>query len=474
MRYLFTLLGFVVLCNSSLAQEAVHYTPYKCAARSDGALGSDYDRWKQSSPSRAIVAEMQNAAQSKMQSGQCQHASAIYSLLVAVTDQKPEFGNELRFEATLKLFLALSAQEKYREMEPFLATWLLSPQHLTSPLNSELGMAYFGVAEYYFLKAQFEQAEKYALLAIKNVEADERFFIGMDLHAQHRKIYDLLAAIYYREGRFSLGETARTKKLNDPKKNYITSVRPENAEEKRGRLRAEIIQRFSKGKEVEATEQFLSNFEEASNAETVAKRFLDETQEKLGLFLKQQAELNSMNPQAGDGKEIKSSVDKRISLAYEIPRLKQVIRESERKVKLNACSVGESAFDLAEAYHQQQSYEDAERMYKIANAKWQVLRLVKKEAESNSSLGMLYRAMGNYQDAEAYLRSASVALRSFYGTRHPDVLEVETELAYVFQQRKNYLEAKELYLKNLANWEESSSPDLEEIAQILEGVNNFV
>lgn len=102
---------------------------------------------------------------------------------------------------------------------------------------------------------------------------------------------------------------------------------------------------------------------------------------------------------------------KRLSLARDSAKLKQSIGELETQIMQKTFSVAGSAFDLAEAYHQQKVYVSAEDTYKIAIAKWRLLHLNKQELEATASLGMLYRAMGRYQESEELLRAALSGLR---------------------------------------------------------------
>lgn len=288
MRHFLILIGLFLYCPISSASETANYSHVGCINKSNQVPLPSYERLKNSPPTRALITEVLGTAKTLVQSGQCQQAEKLYTLIATTVDQAPAIDDDLRFEAITKLILIFSAQRKYAEMGLFLPEWLALRQHETTKLNSELGMAYFGVSEYYFLRDQLSQAEKYGLLAIENVEVDERFFAGMIFQDRLRSLYDHIAAVYYRERRYAQGETARTKVLRDPSKNYVTSVRPENAAEKKERLRAEIINLFSKGNAAEAIDRFRSVYEDASNAEISARQSLIDAQAKLGILRQQE------------------------------------------------------------------------------------------------------------------------------------------------------------------------------------------
>mgnify|MGYP001189451504 CR=1 FL=1 len=114
--------------------------------------------------------------------------------------------------------------------------------------------------------------------------------------------------------------------------------------------------------------------------------------------------------------------------------------------------MAKSLFNLAEIYHAQKRFDEAESLYKQSletNADT-TQKASEQKATALGNLGELYRSLHRYDLAESMQRQAiDHAKRAFGKTPHKDLATLYTNLAHTMLEQERPDEALELYEKAL-------------------------
>ena len=128
--------------------------------------------------------------------------------------------------------------------------------------------------------------------------------------------------------------------------------------------------------------------------------------------------------------------------------------------------------DLAELYHDQGRYADAEPLFKRA------LTIREKAlgpdhpdvATTLNNLAELYHDQGRYADAEPLYKRSLAILEKALGPDHPDVATDLNNLAELYRDQGRYAEAEPLYKRSLAIKEKALGPDHPSVAASLKNL----
>jgi len=126
--------------------------------------------------------------------------------------------------------------------------------------------------------------------------------------------------------------------------------------------------------------------------------------------------------------------------------------------------------NLAELYRAQGNYEQAEPLHQRALAIWE--KALGPEhldvGASLNNLAGLYHAQGNYAEAEPLYQRALAIVEKVLGPEHPRVATSVNNLALLYYAQGKYTQAEPLYRRALAIWEKSLGPEHPDVATVLE------
>jgi CHAT domain-containing protein/tetratricopeptide (TPR) repeat protein len=141
---------------------------------------------------------------------------------------------------------------------------------------------------------------------------------------------------------------------------------------------------------------------------------------------------------------------------------------------VNHANYADALNNLANVYRAQGEYVEAEGLFKRALAiREQVLGASHPNvARTLANLGLVYRAQGRYADAEAFHKRALAILEKALDPTHPDVAKVLDYLANVYTQQGKYAEAMPLYERAVPILEKVLGPNDDQLSFTLNNLGN--